>query len=232
MADRVESQRAFYESRYEEFGDDPRSLAINSTETQHRRYQTLSKLFQYEPVGDFFTVHEVGCGLGHFAEWLEKCYPAVGFSGSDICPPFVEACKEKFPKASFVVQDVSADLKDMPTEMKMYDYYLENGTFNPMEDTRTAEWEAFIFNALHNMFALCRKGIAVNFLSTYSHPEMRSPGLYYADPLVMYDWCKRNLSRFVSLLDDDPFYEFTLLVYRKDYIQGLHPDEYARYFKR
>ena len=38
------------------------------------------------------------------------------------------------------------------------------------------------------------------------------PELYYADPLAVFDWCKRHLSRFVALHHDYPLYDFTILI--------------------
>ena len=39
--------------------------------------------------------------------------------------------------------------------------------------------------------------------------------LYYADPLDLFDYCKRNFSKNVALLHDYRLYDFTLIV-RKD----------------
>jgi hypothetical protein len=39
--------------------------------------------------------------------------------------------------------------------------------------------------------------------------------LYYADPLWLFDYCKRNLSKQVALLHDYGMYDFTILVRRE-----------------
>ena len=41
------------------------------------------------------------------------------------------------------------------------------------------------------------------------------PYLYYADPLFLFDYCKKKYSKSVALLHDYGLYEFTILV-RKD----------------
>jgi len=41
------------------------------------------------------------------------------------------------------------------------------------------------------------------------------PDLYFGDPLLYFDFCKRNFSRNVALLHDYGLYDFTILV-RKD----------------
>jgi len=34
--------------------------------------------------------------------------------------------------------------------------------------------------------------------------------LYYADPLILFDWCKNEISKYVALLHNYPLYEFTI----------------------
>ena len=52
-------------------------------------------------------------------------------------------------------------------------------------------------------------------LTKYSDKEYMRDNLYYADPLFIFDYCKRNFSKQVALLHDYGLYEFTILV-KKD----------------
>ncbi len=54
--------------------------------------------------------------------------------------------------------------------------------------------------------------MAFNALTTYSDPEKQRSELYYADPLQLFDYCKRNLSRDVALLHDYELFDFTIVV--------------------
>jgi hypothetical protein len=76
-------------------------------------------------------------------------------------------------------------------------------------------WWTYIQETLERIHGLATRGWAANFLTSYSDRELMRPELYYADPLMLFDWCKRNLSRFVALQHDYPLYDFTILV-RKD----------------
>ena len=62
---------------------------------------------------------------------------------------------------------------------------------------------------------LSRRGFSSNFLTKYSDADKMRPDLYYADPLFLFDYCKRNFSKNIALLHDYDLYDFTLLV-RKD----------------
>ena len=46
----------------------------------------------------------------------------------------------------------------------------------------------------------------------YADAERKRPDLYYADPLALFDHCKRRYSREVALLHDYGLYEFTMIV--------------------
>jgi len=49
-------------------------------------------------------------------------------------------------------------------------------------------------------------------LTKYSDREYMKEYLYYADPLFIFDYCKRNFSKKVALIHDYELYEFTILV--------------------
>jgi len=42
--------------------------------------------------------------------------------------------------------------------------------------------------------------------------DWKQDNLYYGDPFLFFDYCKRNISRYVSLLHDYPLYEWTIIV--------------------
>ena len=227
MKDLLARQKAFYEERYKAFGDDPRSLSYNSIESQRLRFRVLAELFRHE-AGRGFSIHEAGCGLAHFNEFLQTEGPSCTYSGSDIYEPFIEASRAKFPDSAFVLQDMSVALDRIHPAARGSDYYVVSGTFNPINDCDPDQWEAFVFRVVNNMFALAGKGIAFNLLTTYV--DYRDDQLYYADPRRFYDWCKTNLSRFVTVVSDYALYEFSVLVYKPAFVRSLHTQEFERYF--
>ena len=70
-------------------------------------------------------------------------------------------------------------------------------------------------NSFRRFNDLSRKGFASNFLTKYSDANKMQADLYYADPLYLFDYCKRIFSKNVALLHDYRIYDFTILV-RKD----------------
>jgi SAM-dependent methyltransferase len=221
----VPEQQAYYRQLLERHGDDPRAVGYNDVPTQHERYARLARLFDGAPAP--FTVHEIGCGLGHFGSYLAEHWPQARYSGSDVVPEFVSACRAKFPDAKFHERDVTAEL---PAER--YDFVMMSGTLNGRLGRSEAEWRAFSASLLEAMFAMSRLGIAANFLTAYAEPERMRPELHYADPRDVLDFATRRLSRHVEIDAGGPLYEFTLRVYRPELLRPRYPGaEFERYFK-
>ncbi|MGH8728018.1 MAG: class I SAM-dependent methyltransferase, partial [Burkholderiales bacterium] len=72
-----------------------------------------------------FSVHEIGCALGHFGLFLQERCPNAVFSGSDIIEPFVETCRTRFPDADFFQRDITQKLPD-----ERYDFVVTCGLFH------------------------------------------------------------------------------------------------------
>jgi hypothetical protein len=98
------------------------------------------------------------------------------------------------------------------TDLAPADYCVASGIFNVRLDTPDQVWLEYILSTIERIDQLGRRGFALNALTSYSDAEKMRPDLYYADPLLLFDHCKRRYSRQVALLHDYPLYEFTLLV--------------------
>ena len=72
-----------------------------------------------------------------------------------------------------------------------------------------------VVDCLRKMDDHATQGMAFNMLTKYSDADKMRADLYYADPLFLFDYCKRNFSKNVALLHDYRLYDFTILV-RKD----------------
>lgn len=223
----IESQKQFYLKKFQQYGDSPQSLSWNDKKSQYLRFQKISELFQYERSNQF-SVHEIGCGLAHFKEFLINYPVSVSYSGSDIIAEFIEHNIKKYPDCSFYVENVATDLKSINDHMKGCDYYFLNGTFHTKEQNTIEEWEKFIYKSTSNMFKMAKKGICINFLT--SHSGFFNDVLYYADPMSIFNWCLINCSRFISICHDIPLYEFFVYIYKEDFIKSVFP-EFPKYFK-
>lgn len=219
-----DDQRAYYEGLYRRFGRDPRALGHRDGPTRDERFHRLSRLFDGQP--GRFTVHEIGAGLGDFGEYLRQHHPRAVYSGSEINEEFVGVCRERFPGAEFHLRDVT---DTRPSER--YDFVTQSGIFNGRLERDEATWRRFILRMLDTMYAMATKGIAANFLTTYGDPERRRPELHYQDPRQTLDEAARQLSRFWEIDAAGPLYEFTVRVFRPEWVRERYAGSpFDRYF--
>lgn len=221
----VEAQRQYYKNLFGKYNYSPRALASGEQIYKDLRYSRLAKVF-----GDdrSFTIHDVGCGLGHFYEFFKKTFldGKIEYSGSEIVPEFVSSCREQYPECKFYERDISSiNARDK------YDYVVFGGTFYHLAGIPGRQMKQFVLRMLEKGFSMCRRGLATNFITTYC--DFFDNELYYHSPLSVIDFTIKNLSRFFSIYHDTPVYEYTLCVFKEKYIKKkFSQKEFAKYFKK
>ena len=89
---------------------------------------------------------------------------------------------------------------------------MASGIFSLRMDVVDEKWLAYILDTLMQIDAKSIKGFAFNCLTKYSDAEYMKPELYYADPLFIFDHCKKKFSKNVALLHDYEEFDFTIIV--------------------
>ena len=98
------------------------------------------------------------------------------------------------------------------TDADKKDYVVASGILNVKQETPRELWEGFVIDTLHELDKHSKKGFAFNVLTKYSDNENLKDSLYYADPAYLFDFCKKNISKYVTLVHDYALPEFTILV--------------------
>lgn len=222
-------QKDIYLKKFQQYGDSAETLSWNNKNSQYLRFEKITELFKYERT-HHFSVHDVGCGLGHFWEFLSNRFNGISYSGSDIIEEFIEWDKTKFPEGSFFIQDISDNIESFNSSIVGLDYYCTSGTFYRKDQKTVDDWELLVFKSMKNMFSMAKKGICVNFLTSYS--DFFDDNLYYADPKKIFNWAISNCSRFVTVSHETPLYEFFIYIYKEEFIrEQFSGPEYSKYFK-
>ncbi|MFO0926419.1 MAG: methyltransferase domain-containing protein [Gemmataceae bacterium] len=196
---------AYYTARLSEHGPTPRGVDWNGAESQQLRFDQLLRACDLERpdvIGDY------GCGYGALLDWLRERGFAGEFRGFDIAADMVAAAAARH------AGDGRARFAAAETVLAGCDVVLASGIFNVRLSTPVADWEAYVRTTLDRIAGLAGRGFAFNILTSYSDADKRRDHLYYADPCVYFDLCKRRYSRHVALLHDYGLYEFTILVRR------------------
>jgi trans-aconitate methyltransferase len=187
-----------YENRYRDLGARIETLGWKSAEDQHIRFDVLAAIADMRHA----TVCDVGCGFGDLLPFLTRRYGPLRYTGVDIAPSFVEEARRRHPEARFLQMDFSDELLE-----ERFDYLLLSGALN----FHVADNRGHTREVMKRMFDRCRKGVALNFLSSYVNFEREHN--YHHDPADVFGMAK-TLTPWVALRHDYPLWEFTVYLYR------------------
>lgn len=203
----MDGMKQYFSERLTEFGTTPRGADWNSQTSQEIRFDQLLKIVkspaeQSEP----FTLLDYGCGYGALASYLKQRNYSFRYLGYDLLESMVEAARLEFSSETNL--SFSSHLEDLGEA----DYSVISGVFNIRFETSNDDWTQYVLHTLDQINTISRKGFSFNCLTKYSDADHMKPHLYYADPCLLFDYCKRNFSRNVALIHDYDLYDFTILV--------------------
>lgn len=193
----------YYTGRVREHGASPRGVDWNGVDGQIMRFRQLEKLFAGEGA---LSINDIGCGYGALYSFLEGRYHELDYHGCDISLAMIEAAREALGDRSNATFAVEAE------PARQADFGVASGIFNVRLDRTAQEWSDYVFAMLDAIDRTSRRGFAFNCLTSYSDADRMRDDLFYADPLALFDACKRRYARDVALLHDYGLYEFTILV--------------------
>ncbi len=219
-----QSQINHYKKLFDKYKGTPMAVSSESEAHKSLRFTKISQIFLNE---NKIQVHDVGMGLGDYYEYLKKTFPnkIIEYSGSEIVEEYFSETKTKFPESEFYLRDIA----EKPGEEK-YDYVILSGVFHQRRDSTIGEWENFAQNIIRNSFKMCNKGIAFNFISPFV--DFYQTEVYYCNLPKLINFINDDLSRFFTLNHNYPLFEFTMFVYKEEYIKSLYKEkEFQKYFK-
>lgn len=200
----LENINNYYSNKIGIYGATPQGVDWNGEESQYIRFAQLSKIISQQD----FSINDLGCGYGKYYEYLSQHYSDFVYSGYDLSCKMIENAKKIYPAMHF---EMISQLDDMHEA----EYSIASGIFSVKMEHNEVEWLGYILSTLEGINKKSTRGFSFNMLTKYSDKEYMKDNLYYADPLFIFDYCKRNFSQQVALLHDYGLYEFTILV-RKD----------------
>jgi Methyltransferase domain len=198
---------AYYEEKLSAFGCTARGVDWKDERSQHLRFEQLLRALgvrRSEP----FSILDYGCGWGALLPFLAERDYVFEYTGYDPSARMIDAARHTHAatKAAFTTERAA-----LPSA----DYVLASGLFNVRLHTSGDTWNDYMLAELAEIDARAVKGWAANFLTAYSDADRMRADLHYTDPSLVFDWCKRSASRWVSLLHDYELYEFTIGVLRR-----------------
>jgi SAM-dependent methyltransferase len=201
------ADRAAYVERYErrlrEHGHSPATLGWGKPGREHVRFQVMADVVQ--EVGAT-SVLDVGCGFADLYDHLMQQGWVGRYSGVDIVPGLLAEARRRHPTLDLQEADIAAY---EPADT--FDVVVASGVFNARlqnEDNRE-----HIARSVERMYALARRAICVDFMSTYV--DFQNPDGWHTDPAWALE-LGHALSKRLRLRHDYMPFEFALIVYRDD----------------
>lgn len=197
--------RSYFAGKLEQHGATPRGVDWNSTVSQEVRFSQLAKVIC--PPQKQFTLLDYGSGFGSFYDYLVSQKAPVGkYVGFDIVEGMVDKGREMHSDMAGV------EFFSKDEDLTACDFVVASGIFNIKLETPQDTWTEYVIKTLVRMDELAIRGFSFNLLTKYSDADHMRPDLYYADPGLMFDICKRRFSRNVAILHDYDLYDFTVIV--------------------
>ncbi|RON02982.1 trans-aconitate 2-methyltransferase [Pseudomonas brassicacearum] len=193
----------YYSSKLAQHGETPQGVDWNGKEGQYLRFAQLNTIIDSKTP---FSVNDIGCGYGAFYDFLQERHNAFSYDGIDVSEDMVNAARLRYKDRAAVQFHTGCE------PVQLADYGFASGIFNVRLGRTDAEWLTYIESVLDTLDKTSRLGFAFNCLTSYSDADKMRDYLYYADPCMLFDLCKRRYSRNVALLHDYDLYEFTILV--------------------
>ena len=196
-----------YEDKFARHGDSPRGVDWNGAESQRLHFEQLLKVL---PASGRFSVNDFGCGYGALVDFLKERDLSFSYRGYDLNETMIASARRRYSGLA----EVAFVVAERPLESA--DYGVASGVFTLRLGRSDAQCHADMEASLDALDATSRCGFAFNTLTSYSDADRMQDYLYYPDPCVLFDLCKRRYSRNVALLHDYGLYACTLLVRKAD----------------
>jgi len=201
----------YYDTYLKKYKKGSKAVNWNSKKTQFMRFE---KIFE---CGNFNNkkIHDVGCGLAHFYEFLKSKKMKFTYIGSDISNKMLMYAKKNFINKKINLQNINllnVKKKKMLKKLKA-DFVIANGLFTVKLNLSNKYWWLYIKKMLKIMFYLTKECLVFNLMK--NNVDYKDSHLYYQplDPLIKF--IERNLSRKIIIKQDYPLYEFMVYVYKK-----------------
>ncbi len=166
---------------------------------QQKRFEVLAQIANLSNS----TILDLGCGYGHFKEYLDQRFDHFFYTGVDFMPEFIETAKQRYtksPNAEFLLKDFSSD--EIPTT----DYVFASGVFCYQSNVLT-----YYTDLIKRMVSHAKLGVGFNMLNIAALPHNAFIKAHEIESTVSF--CK-SLGKKVVVTEGYLPDDFTIFIYK------------------
>ncbi len=195
--------QSHYRDLLAQHGDSHLSAQYSSKETQELRFFQLLRSGNIEGK----KILDFGCGAAALAGHINSLNIKCEYVGYDFVDEFYPIAQKKYPEARFI------NKKQLDEET--FDFVFISGVFN----NKTPDNQVFFEATISELFEKTRYCLAFNMMSAYV--DYQDENLFYAFPEEVFSYCKKNVTPFITLLNDYQLkagvipFEFACFLYNK-----------------
>lgn len=198
----IQDIKQFYMDSFIKYGATPPGVGWEDQSSQALRFEKIIHLIDWPQ--NKVSINDFGCGYGAMFRYLcSRQIQVDKYFGYDICD-------DMLTKATSTIKDARAVFNNSDQVLYRADFTFISGTFNLKLSHSDRSWSEYVRQTLVEIASKSVRGIAFNMLS--SDVEDKQCIFYYADPCNYFNFCKRNISSNVSLLNDYPLGEWTMVI--------------------
>jgi SAM-dependent methyltransferase len=201
----------YYNYHLKKYKKGPRAVNWSTNKTQKIRFNKI-----YE-AGHFNNkkIHDVGCGLAHFYQFLKNKKIKFTYIGSDISKEMINCAKNNYVNKKINLLNINLLEINNKTMLKKLsaDFVVANGLFTVKTNLSNKYWWLFIRKMLKKMFYITEECLVFNCMKT--DVDYKDKHLYYQSLDKLLKFIEKNLSKKIVIKQDYQLYEFMVYIYKK-----------------
>ena len=206
--DIIKNYYNFYLKKYK---NGPRAVNWKSKKSNKIRFDKILE------AGNFNNkkIHDVGCGLAHFYEFLKNKKINFTYIGSDISKEMICSAKNNHLNKNINLQNINLLKINNKRILKKLssDFVVANGLFAVKANLSNKYWWLFIRKMLKKMFYITEECLIFNCMKM--NVDYKDKHLYYQPIDKLLKFVEKNLSKKVVIKQNYPLYEFMVYIYKK-----------------
>lgn len=158
-----------------------------------------------------FTLLDYGAGFCDLKDFLVRNFYKIKYNACDINENFILTSQQKYNDNIFLIKSVD-DL------IETYDVILVSGTYNLININDPLKMKQYVYEQILKLFSKTNYMLSINFLSHLTDMEYQYPGHFYLNPLELYEFAVKNMTKRIEIDSASLPYEITIKFYKNELI--------------